>query len=323
MKYYNMNRSSIPKLTLYTAACCLMMTGLSYSQDGPLPGISDSLTGETEATKTHPQTEPSSRFVFFPSQINFVPLKANLYEPRLGVFLLDDVRRMRVDIGNSVDILAWESDEVRVSAGIDFMAYGYITGATGLRLQVDALDGFFGGNIKFIKEYDPNQLRVRLRILHHSAHFVDGHFDSETNSWINGDSPIAYTRDFGELILSHYLVDPSYTIQYYGGFSYATLVRPSNVRRFEPLAGVEIASDRLIGPLFNESFNTFLAYHIFMAGTPVYTSTHQLQIGAKLGQWQGRGITLYISYYSGRHMFKEYLEITLSTFGAGFTVDFN
>ena len=268
-----------------------------------------------------PGTQLSSQIVLFPAGLNFVPLKANLYEPRIGVFLFSDGSRMRVDIGNSVEVLAWETGQMRITTGIDFMAYAYTTGAKGLRLQVDAMDGIFGGHLTISEGPDQQHLIMRLRILHHSAHFADGHY-IETNPWANDSAPVPYTRDFGELILMHTFRKTSYLMRCYGGMSYATLVRPSEVRRIEYLTGFETVSEHLLGPILDNPANIYIAYNISLTGTPAYVATNQIQIGSKLGQWLGKGVTIYLSYYSGRHMFREYLLAHLSTFGFGFTVDF-
>ena len=40
---------------------------------------------------------------------------------------------------------------------------------------------------------------LRLRILHLSSHFIDGHFRLETTTWIDGQLPRPYSRDYAEL----------------------------------------------------------------------------------------------------------------------------
>jgi len=42
---------------------------------------------------------------FLPVGLNFLPLKGNMYEPRLGVVYFPDDRSLKVDIGNSIDII--------------------------------------------------------------------------------------------------------------------------------------------------------------------------------------------------------------------------
>ena len=152
---------------------------------------------------------------------------------------------------------------------------------------------------------------------------VDGHYLAGSNSWIGNRLPIPFTRDFGELTIAHTL-DHLYgiSLRSYGGISYATLVRPTAVRRFAYLGGCDIVSDHLICPIAGKPANVFLAYHIDLTGTPAYTSTHEIQFGVKFGKWFERGVSFYGEYYTGRHIFSEYFDQRLRTFGAGFTVDF-
>jgi hypothetical protein len=267
------------------------------------------------------QEEPSFRFL--PPGLNFAPLKANIQEPRIGVFKFLDASAMKVDIGNSIDIFEYKilSPDLRFTVGIDFMAYAYTVGTQGLRLQIDAIDGFFGGNMSCTKLLDRDQLHARLRILHHSAHFVDGHFITVSNSWANNRPPIPFTQDFGELVIAHSIF-PSYgTLRYYGGISYATLVRPTSIQRFSYLAGVETGK-LLSSSLFNRPAYIYAAYNATLTGTPEYAASHQLQIGIKFGELYEKGPSLYLAYYTGRQMFGEYFDELVTTIGAGFTVDF-
>jgi len=266
----------------------------------------------------------SAQFDFLPSGLNVAPLRTNTQEPRVGVFKFLDQSDMKVDIGNSIDIFGYDlpASDTKITAGIDFMAYALTTGAQGLRLQIDAVDGFFGGNLSCSKLFDNQTLQIRLRILHHSAHFVDGHYLISTQQWIDNKEPIPFTQDFGELVIAH-IVHPEFgLVRYYGGFSYATLVRPDVIQRESYLAGTEIVADHLIGKIAGQSTNLYLSYTVTLIGTPVYQATHNIQLGVKCGSWFGKGPSIYVGYYAGRNMFGEYFNQNISTIGAGFTVDF-
>ena len=267
--------------------------------------------------------DSSARFVFLPAGLHFAPLRASTGEPRIGVFKFLDAAEMKVDLGNTIDIFGLNFPHARLSAGIDFFAYAFVTGAQGLRLQIDAIDGFFGGNVTFSREMcadATNRVYLRLRILHQSAHLVDGHYLASTRSWIDNRDPIPFTRDFGELVGAHAFSNEAISVRYYGGISYSTLVRPTDVQRFAYLAGVE--TYKKLGTLFQQPANLTLSYNITLNGTPEYAASHQLQLGIKFGEWYGKGPSIYLGYYTGRHMFAEYFDERMTTFGAGFTVDF-
>jgi hypothetical protein len=266
----------------------------------------------------------SAQFRFLPGGLHFAPLKANLQEARIGVFKFLDKGEMKVDVGNSIDLFGYGAPgELSVSAGIDFFAYAYTTGAQGLRLQIDAIDGFFGGNLTLsCGGSDSARTSARLRLLHHSAHLVDGHYSLSQRAWLDGREPVAYTRDFGELVVARTDRSGPVLLRPYAGFSYATLARPALVRRFAYLAGVEASTPNVVGPLWSQPVHLFAAYQATVTGLEAYAATHQLQAGVKFGEWYGKGPTIYLGWYHGRHMFAEYFDRSLTTLGAGFTVDF-
>ena len=96
--------------------------------------------------------DSTAHFVFLPGGLHFAPLKTHTKEPRVGVVKFLDAAEMKVDIGNSIDIFGLNFHNARLTAGIDFFAFAFVTGAQGLRLQIDAIDGFFGGNLTYSHE---------------------------------------------------------------------------------------------------------------------------------------------------------------------------
>ena len=267
---------------------------------------------------------PQPQFTFLPPGLHFAPLRANVQEPRLGVFKFLNASDMKVDIGNSIDLFEYllPSENLRITAGIDFMAYALTTGSQGLRLQIDAVDGFFGGNLSVSKSLGGPLGQARLRILHHSAHLDDGHYATSSNTWLDNRAPFPYTQDFGELVLAYSAGAQSRcTERTYAGISYATLARPSDLQRFSFLGGFEAA--RMVSESFlNQRAYLYAAYNVTLTGTPAYAASHQIQLGWKFGDYYGKGPSVYVAYYTGRKMFGEYFDEMVTTLGAGFTVDF-
>ena len=141
-------------------------------------------------------------------------------------------------------------------------------------------------------------------------------------SWIDNKEPIPFTQDFGELTLLHTITEVFGGLRYYGGIAYATLVRPTDVQRFSYFAGFEVTFDKIFGSVFQQPTNVYCSYHISLTGIPTYSSSHQFQCGIKFGKWLEKGTTIYLAYYTGRHIFAEYFDKRLSIMGVGFTVDF-
>lgn len=259
-----------------------------------------------------------------PSGLNFMPLKANNQEARLGVLYYTSTTNLKVDIGNTVDLLSIEFDDSasNISAGIEFMAYAFSKSYEGKRLQISAVDGFFGGNISYTHQFETNRLLVRLRIIHNSAHLVDGSYNTSTDSWIDDVKPIPFTKDFGEITVAHQIYIESFLLKYYGGFSYSTLVRPDELKKYNFHLGFELVNGRFWGKVFEHDLNIFIAEHFFLDGTIAYFGNQQLMAGIKLGEWDKKGVVLYASYYTGRDIFSVFYDKKIKKFGLGFLVDF-
>ncbi|MFO7448359.1 MAG: hypothetical protein R6W90_18510 [Ignavibacteriaceae bacterium] len=270
-----------------------------------------------------PQHAPVSGFEFLPPGLNFMPLKANNQEAKIGVLYHTATTNLKVDIGNNIDLFGYNfpQSSARLTAGIEFLAYALSTSYKGNRLQIDAVDGFFGGNLSYSQiSGDGDKVLVRLRIIHNSAHFVDGHYDAATKQWIDNLEPNPYTEDFGELTAGHQLNFNKTIFKYFGGFSYSTLIRPSDLNRYNFHAGFELAYP--FGKLAGKDENIFLANYINTDGIGEYIINQQTMLGVKFGNWEEKGILLYLSYYTGGDIFGSYYKRKISKFAVGFSVDF-
>ncbi len=260
---------------------------------------------------------------FMPAQITFLPFRANFEEARIGVLYYSENANLKLDLGGTTEILGFNfpQSNMKLTLGIEFMAYALSTSYSGRRLQIDAVDGFFGGHASFVKFAENGKYLARFRIIHNSAHLVDGHYDEELKRWMNDDKPIPFTRDFGELTLAREQVFGEYQIKYYGGIAYATLVRPSHLKKYSLSAGVEVNTSQFYADIFDENLNIFLAYNFILKGMPVYTGNNHFMLGAKFGEWYGKGLVFYLSYFSGKNVFSEYYTNSIKRFGIGFYVD--
>lgn len=264
-------------------------------------------------------------FTFLPSGLHFIPLKANFREARVGVMIYTDNANLKVDMGNNIDLFDFriKSKNMRLTLGMEFMAYALATSYKGLLLQIDALDGFFGGNASFSYGTEKNKFISRLRLLHNSAHFVDGHFDLQQDKWINDLRPFPFTRDFGELLIGRYMEYDSYKLRVYIVPTYSTLVRPLEIKKWSVSGGFELADDSILDEVFGHPTNIFVSVHSFLMGLPKYALTTNFMSGVKFGKWTGKGIVFYLSYYTGNNIFSEYYYQRISRLGVGFFVDFN
>jgi len=186
------------------------------------------------------------------------------------------------------------------------------------RLQIDAVDGYLGG---YILARTGQTVTLRLRILHRSAHFVDGHYDPGTGTWRDGREPIPFTKDFGELLGAWRAPTGSVPVNLYAGLTYATLVRPTSIERFTGLYGIEITSGDHLGTVFGKPATTFGALHGSLEGIPVYVGTTSVVFGLKLGPWDAEGIRILARYRNGLEPFGQYYDIRREAWSLGVQFD--
>jgi hypothetical protein len=189
--------------------------------------------------------------------------------------------------------------------------------AQGLRLQVHAADGFLGGHLT----YQAAEFSLRLRLLHLSAHLVDGNYSKSGKVWKDGREPIDFSRDFGELIAAGRWTRFSVNFMAYSGFRYSTFLRPDTIRRFSTIHGLEMYSGEIVGPVFSTPVNLFAAYNLSFDGIPEYVGSNSVDCGLKFGEWSGTGLRLFVSYYAGLDTFHQYYDERREGWGLGCTVD--
>ena len=270
------------------------------------------------------QDQNNVTFEFLPSGVHFLPLKANYEEARVGILYYPSDGKLKVDIGNDIDLLAFYFPNINstLTLSIEFMAYALSRNYEQNRLQIDALDGFFGGNASFSKNYSDGKFISRFRIIHNSAHLVDGHYNVKLNDWIDDSKPIPFAKDFGELLLGYQFSPDFGSARIYSAISYSTLIRPLILKKWTGFMGFELSTNKLTGKFLNHETNLFIASHINLEGNPDYKFNYNNLLGIKFGEWNEKGVIFYLSYYSGSHPFSEYYYKRVSQFGIGFFVDF-
>lgn len=267
-----------------------------------------------------------NRFEFLPPGLNFMPLKAASDEPKMGLNYFTATSNMRVDIGNSFDVCGYNFDSAksRLTLGVEFFADAYVTSYLSYRLQIDAIDGFFGGNIIYSKKLVNNKLFIRFRYIHSSAHLVDGHWDAANLKWMDNQYPSPYGNNYGELVFANESNNSINYLRYYGGFSFSTGKKTGD-KKLEKIAyklGLEYAFSNLLGKVFEKDENIFVAANFDVKGIPEYIINQNYMAGIKFGEWLGKGLIFYLSYYNGGDVFNQYFNVRVSRFGIGFMFDF-
>jgi hypothetical protein len=266
----------------------------------------------------------SPLFIFLPGRSVFPPVPANHEEPHLGLVKDLTTSHMRLDVGGSMDLMnlrVGQDSTTNLRIGADFFAFALSTSHRGLRLQIDALDGYFGGHVGYRRDMTRSALLLRLRILHLSSHLLDGHFDLDNKAWVDGRLPNPFSRDYGELTAGHLWRWTASELFVYGGFSYATLVRPLEQKRLNTLYGITAHTDNWTGQCFTRPVHFYFSDHFLLWGLVTLSGTNMFEAGVKFGEWDGSGIRVFVSHHAGLEVYHQYSDVKSNEWGLGFALE--
>lgn len=250
----------------------------------------------------------------FPDDLNVQPFTANLLEPKLGFLFQLTKNELRLDIGNSIDVVRYQIGEnENISFGADFFTYTLLRGENDFHFPVDAVDYLFGVNGTYKKTIEENEYGMRVRISHISAHFVDGHYDGVDGTWRDGLSPRVYSREFIEAI-PYYKIN---SLRVYAGFTYLFHVDPAYIGK----DNYQIGFDYFAKNILSETITPFVGYDLKIINIDEYTANHSFSAGIKFGKPNGKGLSLYLNYYSGKSIHGEYFDSNKEYSAFGINLD--
>ncbi|MDT8325679.1 MAG: DUF1207 domain-containing protein [Bacteroidota bacterium] len=252
------------------------------------------------------------------SRLLFPPLIAHHLEPRVGMSRLVEEERLRLDIGNSIDVQRWEDglDGMTVAAGVDFFTWTSLRQEKDFHFPVDAVDYLFGLYASVRRDItDESSVSARLRLSHISAHLVDGSYLKEEQRWRDGQLPRVYSREFIDLVVAFEYRD---WLRAYGGGKYVYHVDPPGLGRWTPQAGLEAAWLRVL----DAPLHAYLAVDARMLDVNGWDAAVNVQAGVKVGAWRGTGVDLFVAYYHGMSQHGEYYDMMWSYWGPGINFAF-
>lgn len=251
-------------------------------------------------------------FSFTSDPLLFRPLTANTFEPRVGLIWHSNNNRLRLDIGNSIDLIQYnyESAKQQLTIGSDFFTFTQLSGEKNFHFPVNAVDYLFGFNVNYVDSLENSVLSARLRLSHISAHFADGHYNGTAGMWKEGMNPRVYSREFFDLTVAY---EPVSSLRAYLGLVYLWHVDPTSLSKFNAYLGGEYHH-----PLVT-ILHGYAAYQFTVTGL---LPRHEFQAGVKLGTWHGRGTKLFFIYQAGNSIHGEYHDRRDTFSGVGFNIDF-
>lgn len=255
-----------------------------------------------------------NNYELFPSNLNIQPYTANFLEPKVGFLFQTGGNKIRLDIGNSLDVIHYKLNEGEtLSGGIDFFTYTYLYGEKDFHFPVDAVDYLFGINLGYKNIRKNDEYGVRFRFSHISAHFVDGHRDNVNDRWKDNINPIVYSREFFEL-LPYYKI---YNTRIYLGLTYLYHVDPTSIGKEIYHAGFDYFAKNII----NDYLTPFVAYDFKLQKIGEYKANNAFSLGIKIGKPNSKGISIYYHYYNGKNIHGEYYFMDEKFSSVGFNLD--
>jgi len=250
---------------------------------------------------------------WFPSELNIQPFTAHFLEPKAGFQYLFDLKKVRIDIGTSHDIIHWKNEDEFFSFGADFFTYTRARSENNFKFPVETIDYLFGVNGGYKNTSENREWGARLRFSHISAHLVDGYYDSESETWLNGREPFVYSKEFFEMI-AYYKV---YGLRVYGGVTYNIHIVPDEIKKGNFQAGF----DYFVESLRTSLFMPFLAYDFKLTGIREYSGNNILSAGIKFGEPTSRGFSILVSYFSGKSVHGEFYDLNENYATIGINLD--
>lgn len=241
---------------------------------------------------------------FFPHYI------ANPLEARVGSFYQPNADRLRLDIGQTIDLSEYDlGSGWKAGLGADAFILTRLRSEGNFKFPVETADYFFGlqGSAHGMIQSLP--VGVRLRLSHISTHLVDGSADAQ--GVFSSRKPFVYSREFADV--SGYAMLGSFRV--YGGLTWIWSTQPRNVGRIVPQLGFDIRH-----PIGDE-FTFESGYDVRVSEVADITlPTHSVQCGIKYALMHGKGFWFGLVASTGRSIHGMYHTEREEYLGYGFRI---
>ena len=220
----------------------------------------------------------------------FVPPVAAQIEARIGTYYLIDDNKMRLDIGNSFDLMkVYENSDIQINTGADLMTYTRLRSVGKLKFPVETTDYYFGFNSTFVQKTDKdNFFSGRVRLAHISSHLIDGY----SKNGVFNKMPYVYSREFVDLLGAfNFKLNNSGIMKFYLGANFVFSTIPDNVNIVEPQIGFDVKNRFL-----SDNLELVFGYDLRLLGEDnVFRGSNSIQTGLNLKT--SKNTSIFVGYY--------------------------
>lgn len=256
-------------------------------------------------------TVSQAQTYLLPNENIFQPILSNYFEPRIGLAYYPQTGYFKVDAGKSFDLILIKFKKGSFSFGTEFFMNALGLNIKEKRLPIDAADGYFGINFSYSDNSFSN--KIRLRILHNSAHFVDGH--NERN--LTYQPKENYVNDFFDITFQKFITKNFYLFTL---VNYPIIIHPKELHKVNLSFGFEIFH-KLFNSFLNNENKFFINYNIKLTPLPKYIGSNHLMTGIRFGNDLSSKVNIYFSFYNGENLFKQYYGLKVSEYSFGFYIE--
>ncbi|MBX7154514.1 MAG: DUF1207 domain-containing protein [Candidatus Kapaibacterium sp.] len=249
------------------------------------------------------------------SHLNFTPLYANPFEPRIGTMYQESDNRLRLDIGASVDLMdVYKSENTLITNGTDFITLTRLRSEGKLKFPVETVDYLFGINFCGTTKYSGYIDSWRVRIAHISAHLADGLAINDSAQL--HPKPFVYSREFVDAVYSRNWEQ----LRLYAGcnFIFSNKKLAKDLSLVIPTLGAEYTYQ--LCPEGNGASIT-AAYDVKLESVGgVSGLVHAIQAGVNFPMKGKYELCMYTNYYNGYSIHGLFYDTTDKYWGFGFCV---
>lgn len=267
---------------------------------------------ESQSIENH---KHRSKIEFLPSEELFRPIRAAIFESRIGVSKNINDDYLKLDIGYSPDIVSMETKRNIYSAGVEFFTFSNLRSEDNFKFPVDAIDYYFGLKFSYFRAIKKNMdLSARLRIAHISSHFEDGHKYERTDTIF---TPVVYSREFIDLsAMLDTRINRRISLRNQLSINFLFHSIPDDFAKVYFQNGFEanFKITRILSAYFSNELR-------LVQVNDKWNLNSNIETGIKIGKLNSRGINVFFSYYDGQDYKGQYFDKHLITKSLGFSID--